>query len=116
MKKEYAVLIDHKAAYGNDNYHPFMIEATDVITAMNIAETYMDETVYLIEVLEKVSGTIKGEGCKKVEFEEILTNRGRGWHSSDAKHGESRSIWNRVRNSSRDFAWEYWEIKSITDC
>ena len=110
MKKEYAVLIDRKASYGHDPYQPFMVDAKDVITAMNIAETYMDETVFLVKVLEKSSGTSTADGYKAVEFREVMVNRGRGWHSADKNHGESTAYWNRCRSLKRDSDWEYWNI------
>ena len=117
MKKEFAVLVDHKAVYSNnEHYVPVMIEANDIVEAMTSAEKYMDETVYLIKILERKSGIEKAEGCKKIKFEEILVNRGHGWKKADAHHSESSSTWNHLVSTSKTFKWDAWEIESTKYC
>ena len=117
MKKEYAVLVDHKSEYSkNEKYEPVIIKVTALLEAMDEAEQYMNEKVYLIKILEREAGIEKAEGCKKIKFKEILVNRGHGWKKADAKNSESSSTWNHVVSASRSFTWEYWEIASTVWC
>ena len=81
MKNEYAVLIDYKVGKGEDKaYEPFMIEVTDVISAVEVAGLYMNDSVYMITVLESRGKKIKEDDYKVQRFVEILTNRGEGWN------------------------------------
>ena len=111
MKKEFAVLVDHKSEFSkNENYRPVMIEANDILDAMDAAEKFMDETVYLIKILERKTGVEKFGGYKRVQFEEILVNRGHGWKKADVQHYENASTWNRDTSTIKSFGWTEWSI------
>lgn len=114
MKKEFAVLVDYRADYSEGKkYSPVLIEAENIIEAMAVAEKQIDETVYLVKVLERKAGIEKADGCRKIKFEEVLVNRGHGWIIADPKHYENQATWNHVVSTSRAYSWEYWEIESV---
>ena len=100
MKNEYIVAIDYLAKYKPMTIDYKMLEADNLLDAMSEAEQYMDEDkVYLLNILQanKAAHKVKGlPGIKENVYTDILTNRGSGWHRTDAAHSEiawQQTLW-----------------------
>lgn len=89
---KYIACLDYKASYSPLTLEYKVLNATNILDAMNEAERYLDkEKVYLITVMERKSAkTAAGwtRGTKSVTYRDVLTNRGYGWHSTDETHSE----------------------------
>lgn len=88
--KKFLLVRDFKV---NANDKPFeydVIEAESIYQAIDIAEDcYIDETVYLSLLCEKVGNVEKGEyGEKVTTYHSVLAKRSCGWNRTTA-HGES---------------------------
>lgn len=89
---KYIACIDYKASYKPLTLEYKVLDANNILDAMNEAEKLLDgEKVYLIKVMErKHTKAAAGwpKGAKAVVYRDILTNRGNGWHSTDEAHSE----------------------------
>ena len=89
MKNEYIVAIDYSANYKPMTIDYKMLKAENLLDAMNEAEQYMDkETVYLLKIMKRSGAAhkVKGVDAREAAYTDVLTNRGNGWHSTDAAH------------------------------
>ena len=93
MKSTYIVAIDYRATYKPMTTDYKVLEADNLLDAMSEAESYLDaEKVYLLNIMQadKASHKVKGmPGVKENTYTSILTNRGSGWHRTDAAHSET---------------------------
>ena len=83
----FILVIDRKTEF-TKSYEPIEViklESCGIIEAMYEAETYINDTVYLINISEKTNEVIDN---KIVVYNDILTNRGNGWHACDNDHCE----------------------------
>lgn len=95
---EYMVMIDWKAEKRNDHpYEPFgykLLNAANIFEAMEEAEDLIDETVYLVKLLQK-TGEIDMENGENdslgIIYKAVMVNRTNGWHTNSYKHGEGRT-------------------------
>ncbi len=107
MKKtetpKYIAVIDYKATALNSGFGYKALAAKNLIEAMSEAKKIMDADIYLLSIFEKLPGGDK----EMVNYNRVLTNRGRGWHTND--DGE--------RDESFEFCYKYCksvdEIKSF---
>lgn len=85
---EYMVLVDYMTT-NTPKYYPFryeLLNATDILTAMDEAEAYHDDTVYLIKLMKKTDEVTESG----IVYSAILTSRSKGnFHRTDSKHCES---------------------------
>lgn len=92
MKNMYIVAIDYRATYKPMTIDYKVLEADNLLDAMSEAEHYVDkDKVYLMKILQanKAAHKVKGlPGIKENVYTDILTNRGSGWHRTDAAHSE----------------------------
>lgn len=91
MKNEYIVAIDYSANYKPMTIDYKMLKAENLLDAMNEAEQYMDkETVYLLKIMKRSGAAhkVKGVDAREATYTDVLTNRGNGWHNTDAAHCE----------------------------
>lgn len=91
MKNEYIVAIDYSANYKPMTIDYKMLKAENLLDAMNEAEQYMDkETVYLLKIMKRSGAAhkVKGVDAQEATYTDVLTNRGNGWHNTDAVHCE----------------------------
>lgn len=89
---KYMVVIDWKALC-REPFHYELLKAETVYEAMNEAESFMDETVYLIKLLEKTDRIDEEEGAENslgIIYNAVLTNRHNGWHVNDYAHSERK--------------------------
>ena len=93
MKNKYIVAIDYSANYTPMTIDYKVLEADNLLDAMSEAESYLDtEKVYLLNIMQadKADHKVRGlPGLKKNIYTDILTNRGSGWHRTDAAHSET---------------------------
>lgn len=89
---KYIVVIDWNAKTGKIFDH-IELDAKYILDAMNEAENYINEDVYMIFIAEKTGKMTKVDDCKEVLYKEILANRKNGWHTCDEKHSEHATIW-----------------------
>lgn len=89
---KYIVVIDWKAKTGKTFDH-IKLTAKNIVDAMNEAESYVNQDVYMVFIAEKISKVAKVGNVKEVTYKEILANRGYGWHACDEKHCERPSVW-----------------------
>lgn len=84
---KYILAIDYKASYRPMTIEYEIIEAADILEAMQIADRFFNEdTVYLLNIMEK-TGEVKEN--EFLEYKDKLTSRNRGdWHLTDAEHSE----------------------------
>jgi len=93
---EYMLVIDWKAEKRTEMNDPFtykLLNATNVFEAMNEAEKEIDETVYLVKLLQKTGEIDKEDGEEAtlgIIYSAVLCNRTNGWHTNDYDHGEGR--------------------------
>lgn len=95
---KYIINLDPKSC-GADNTEGFYkslgaelyfktLKADNLIDAMVEAESYFNETTYLINIAEKTSEV--NEEIEGIVYKEILTTRGnKNWHKCDVAHSES---------------------------
>ena len=100
MKKSYIVAIDYRATYKPMTTDYKVLEADNLLDAMSEAESYLDtEKVYLLIIMQadKAGHKVKGmPGIRENTYIEQITNRGNGWHRTDAAHSEtawSHTMW-----------------------
>ena len=89
MKNKYIVAIDYSANYKPMTIDYKMLKAENLLDAMNEAEQYMDkETVYLLKIMKRSGAAhkVKGVDAREATYTDVLTNRGNGWHNTDAAH------------------------------
>ena len=90
MKKSYIVAIDYRATYKPTTTDYKVLEAD------NLLDT---EKVYLLIIMQadKAGHKVKGmPGIRENTYIEQITNRGNGWHRTDAAHSEtawSHTMW-----------------------
>ena len=93
MKKSYIVAIDYRATYKPMTTDYKVLEADNLLDAMSEAESYLDtEKVYLLIIMQadKAGHKVKGmPGIRENTYIEQITNRGNGWHRTDAAHSET---------------------------
>ena len=93
MKTTYIVAIDYRATYKPMTTDYKVLEADNLLDAMSEAESYLEaEKVYLLNIMQadKAGHKVKGmPGVKENTYTGILTNRGSGWHRTDAAHSET---------------------------
>lgn len=89
---KYIACLDYKASYAPLTLDYKVLNAANILDAMNEAEQYLDkEKVYLITVMERKSSKPAAgwmRGTKVGTYRDVLTNRGYGWHSTDEAHSE----------------------------
>lgn len=89
---KYITCLDYKASYAPLTLDYKVLNAANILDAMNEAEQYLDkEKVYLITVMERKSSKPAAgwmRGTKVGTYRDVLTNRGYGWHSTDEAHSE----------------------------
>lgn len=96
--KKFLLVRDYKAnSIRQGCGNPFdydVIEASSIYEAIDIAEDkYIDETVYLSLICEKVGNVQKGNyGEKVTTYRSVLAKRSCGWNRTTAAHGESETI------------------------
>ncbi|WP_425365387.1 hypothetical protein, partial [Gemmiger formicilis] len=82
----------YKASYAPLTLDYKVLNAANILDAMNEAEQYLDkEKVYLITVMERKSSKPAAgwmRGTKVGTYRDVLTNRGYGWRSTDEAHSE----------------------------
>jgi hypothetical protein len=76
--KKYIAVIDPKAGSGKGFVYEDLT-AQNLIEAMNEASELMDDSVYLIDLYEKMPGGDK----EKVFYKPVLRNRGYGWNAAE---------------------------------
>lgn len=79
----FIIIIDRKIGL----LEAIKLESRGIFEAMYEAEKYIDDTVYLINIAEKTNEVINNE---MIVYNEILTNRGTGWHACDNDHCEQQ--------------------------
>lgn len=93
MKNMYIVAIDYRASYKPMTTDYKVLEAENLLDAMNEAESYLDkEKVYLLNIMQATKAPRKVKGMpffKAGSYTDILINRGYGWHNADAAHSET---------------------------
>lgn len=89
---KYIAVIDWNARTGKMFDH-IELNAKNIVDAMNEAENYINEDVYMIFIAEKTGKVTKVDDCKEVLYKEILANRKNGWHACDEKHSEHATTW-----------------------
>lgn len=102
---KYMAIIDSKAETGKI-FGYVELKAKNIIEAMNEAEGYINENVYMIFIAQKTSKVLKVAGGKEVVFKNILANRKNGWHVCDDKHSERTTSWKVIFTKSGN----YYEI------
>ena len=94
MKKSYIVAIDYRATYKPMTTDYKVLEADNLLDAMSEAESYLDtEKVYLLIIMQadKAGHKVKGmPGIRENTYIEQITNRGNGWHRTDAAPQRNR--------------------------
>lgn len=93
---EFMLVIDWKAEKRKEMLDPFtykLLNATNVFEAMDEAEQVIDDTVYLVKLLQK-TGKIDNEEQPEeslgIIYSAVLCNRTNGWHTNNYAHGEGR--------------------------
>ena len=111
MKKSYIVAIDYRATYKPMTTDYKVLEADNLLDAMSEAESYLDtEKVYLLIIMQadKAGHKVKGmPGIRENTYIEQITNRGNGWHRTDAAHSET--AWTKARTPSTSTATKLLE-------
>ena len=93
---EYILVIDWKAEKRKPYSDPFtykLLSAKNIFEAMNEAEKKIDDTVYLVKLLQKTSKIDNEEQPDEslgIIYSAVLCNRKNGWHTNDYDHGEGR--------------------------
>ena len=94
---EFILVIDWKAEKRDALSAPFtylLMDAKTIPEAMSEAEKHIDDTVYLVKLLEKTgeldSEEIENGGSLGIIYKAILANRKNGWHCNDYDHCEGR--------------------------
>ena len=64
------------------------VNVNNILDAMDVAESYKSNDVYLIKIAEK---TDRVYDTTALIYEDVLVTRSHGWHRSDEKHGECNS-------------------------
>ena len=94
---EFILVIDWKAEKRESMSEPFtylLLDAKTIPEAMNEAEKRIDDTVYLVKLLQK-TGELEDEEIEAgyslgIIYKAILANRKYGWHTNDYSHSEGR--------------------------
>lgn len=90
---KYIVCVDWKAGYSSGfDYYP--LKSDNILDAMEEAEQYINENVYLITVMEKQKGVKRVKGCpdvKEMTYTDVITNRGNGWHRKNVMNGMTKT-------------------------
>ena len=93
----YMLVIDWKAekrqAMPYEPFHYELLNASSIFEAMNEAEAKLDDTVYLMKLLENTGDIDREEGEENtagIIYHAVMTNRHNGWHCNDYSHGEGR--------------------------
>ena len=73
MKNEYIVAIDYSANYKPMTIDYKMLKAENLLDAMNGSGA---------------AHKVKGVDAREATYTDVLTNRGNGWHNTDAAHCE----------------------------
>ena len=98
MAPKYALYIDYKAT----TVQPFSfrdMKAKDLYEAIEEAEKYFDEGIYLLKICEKYSKTVRNVGAKTTDYSAILCKRSvSGWHINNSEYSENNVMLRR---------WEY---------
>ena len=85
---KYMLFIDwkteHRPTYKAFDY--ILMNSKNLIEAMNEAEAHIDETVYLVKVLEKTEEVDE----LGIIYSAVLANRKNGWHTNDLDHSEGK--------------------------
>ena len=93
---KFMVVVDWKMEKREASCEPFhyeLLKAETVYEAMNEAESFMNETVYLIKLLEKTDRIDEEDGAENslgIIYSAVLTNRHNGWHVNDHAHSEGK--------------------------
>lgn len=102
MAPKYVLIIDFKAdAPTGFKYED--LKANDLYEAIEEADSYFDDDIYLLKICEKYGKTVKGEytGQKVTNYSAILCKRSAsGWHINNPKNGESNTMVQRDEYSS----------------
>ena len=99
---KYLAIIHYKAQWNFRGFKKIDLVSTDLVSAMNEAEKYIDEDVYQIRIAEK-----NGKECTATKYIEILTNRKKGWHATDEKHCEIAHTWIRYQDRKKQICATY---------
>lgn len=98
--KKYAALIVKKHStffdYATENKNHYVcvfLNSENILNAMNEAEKLFNENVYFIRIMENVGKNENTSGLRKAKYNEILCNRGEGWHVCSLKRGEHAIQW-----------------------
>ena len=92
MKKTYTAHVDYKANTGKMFGH-FTLAADNLLDAMSEAEQYLTDEAYLVTISENEKTLSIHKEWKETLHNEILTNRGNGWHRTDESHSERQICW-----------------------
>lgn len=106
--KKFVICIDRKA--GVKTFAALeheTITARDIVEAMEIADSKWDDTVYLMQIMEKVGKTEKEEDYKVETYEAKLCRRSNGWHPNTKAYSEQKHI---VKKCIAKFG-EWYETK-----
>lgn len=105
--KKFIAVIDPKVAR-NPAFEYVALNAKTLIEAMNEASNLMDDSVYLIDLYEKMPGGDK----EKVFYKPVLTNRGYGWNAAerDSNTLDTLAFYYKYYNADKklasvDFEW-----------
>ena len=101
--KKFIAVIDPKVARSHA-FEYVALNAKNLVEAMSEASNLMDNSVYLIDLYEKMPGGDK----EKVFYKPVLRNRGYGWNTE----AQDSNILNTL------CFWYKWHdgIKPITSC
>lgn len=87
---KYVAIIDYKA---RPDFGHIPLTASNLLDAMDEAETLFSEDVYLVDIAEKSGKGQKVGTWTETPYKDILRSRGCGWHRCDHGHSESPVTW-----------------------
>lgn len=86
--KKFTIYTDNKSM----TYSYELIEANDIVEAMEIADKMWNENVYLMRIMTKVGKIEKEEDYKVERYEATLCRRNFGWYKNDKNHYETTHV------------------------
>lgn len=87
MAPKYILLVDFKSSPRLEYKDLY---AKDLYDAIEEADTYFGEDIYLLKICEKYSKTVRNEGAKTTNYRAILCKRSvSGWHINNSENGEN---------------------------
>ena len=105
MTPKYVLYIDFKAS-GRKPLSYRDLKAKDLYEAIEEADTYFGEDIYLLKICEKY-GRTRREGARFTNYKAILCKRSvSGWHLNNADNGEGHVMLRR---------WEFTGSNPFTE-